>query len=171
MLAWTRPALRLPAAIACAALPVAWYAQYQGGADPQWGGRYLLLSGALLAVAGVRRAAGPQTGVGRGRRARGARRPLGGVGWLSVRSHTVADGMATILARHDELLISRQPHMLREGGAFYDRSAHWLTATDDRELAGPVAVAREAGVAGVRADRRRRPTGAGQPRRVRPGRS
>ena len=93
LLAWRRPALRLPAAIACVALPVVWYAQYQGGADPQWGGRYILLSGALLAVAGVvvlRRAPRAFVAVV----VLAALTTAMGIGWLSVRSHTTADGMA-----------------------------------------------------------------------------
>ena len=61
--------------------------------------------------------------------------------WLSVRSNTVADGMATIVGRHDELVISRQTHLLREGGAFYDADEHWLTATTDPQLRQAVRIA------------------------------
>ncbi|MEY2592258.1 MAG: hypothetical protein QOJ67_4242, partial [Acidimicrobiaceae bacterium] len=145
VLAWRAPRLRFPAAVAVAALPIAWLSQFSGGADPQWGARYVLMSGTLLAVAGYvvlrdhRRAlvsvlvvAGLVT--------------AGGVAWLSVRSHTVADGMTTILARHDEMLISRQTHMLREGGAFYDIDRKWLTATTAPELRRAVAIAHESGV-------------------------
>lgn len=144
-LAWARRELRLPAAIACAALPIAWYAQYQGGADPQWGGRYILTSGTLLAIAGCVALRG------RGRAlvavvALAAVTTLAGIAWLSVRSNTVADGMATIVARDDQMLISRQTHMLREAGAFYDADRKWLTATTGDELADAVAIARESGV-------------------------
>ena len=143
-LAWRRPALRLPAAIACVALPVAWYAQYQGGADPQWGGRYILLSGALLTVAGVvalRTAPRAFVAV----LVLAAVTTAMGVGWLSVRSNTTADGMAAIVARHDQVLISRQTHMLREGGAFYTADRHWLTATTPAELREAVRIASESG--------------------------
>jgi len=145
VLAWKHPRLRWPAAVAVAALPVAWLSQFSGGADAQWGARYLLTSGAVLAVVACvvlegRRRALVATVV------LAALVTLGGVAWLSVRSHTVADGMRTILARDDQLLISRQPHMLREGGAFYDPQRQWLTATDDRELRQAVEVAHEAGV-------------------------
>jgi hypothetical protein len=142
--AWSRPTLRLPATIACVALPLAWYAQYQGGADPQWGGRYILLSGTLLAVAGCvvlrdhRRALTAVVALA-------AITTLAGVAWLSVRSHTVADGMATIVDRHDQMVISRQTHLLREGGAFYDDRAHWLTATTDGQLRDAVRIARRTG--------------------------
>jgi hypothetical protein len=143
-LAWRRPALRLPAAIACAALPVAWYAQYQGGADPQWGGRYILLSGVLLTTAGVvvlRRAPRAFVAVV----ALATVTTAMGIGWLSVRSNTTADGMAQIVAREDQVLISRQTHMLREGGAFYDSTRHWLTATTPAQLREAVRIAHESG--------------------------
>jgi len=143
-LAWRRPALRLPAAIACVALPVAWYAQYQGGADPQWGGRYILLSGALLTVAGVvalRTAPRAFVAV----LVLAAVTTAMGVGWLSVRSNTTADGMAAIVARNDQVLISRQTHMLREGGAFYTADRHWLTAPRPRSLREAVRIASESG--------------------------
>ena len=143
-LAWRRPALRLPAAIACAALPIAWYAQYQGGADPQWGGRYILLSGALLTIAGVvalRNAPGAFVAV----TVLAAVTTAMGLGWLSVRSHTTADGMAAIVARDDQVVISRQTHMLREGGAFYTADRHWLTATTPAQLRDAVRIAQESG--------------------------
>jgi hypothetical protein len=119
--------------------------QFSGGADAQWGARYLLTSGALLAVVACvalrthRRALVATVALS-------ALVTLGGITWLSVRSHTVADGMETILARHDQMLISRQPHMLREGGAFYDSDRRWLTATDGSELQRAVHIARDAGV-------------------------
>jgi hypothetical protein len=70
---------------------------------------------------------------------------LFGLGWLSIRSHTVASGMAYLDARHDQVLISRQAHTFREGGAFYDSSRHWLTATTDAELQEAVDIARRSG--------------------------
>ena len=144
VLAWRRPRLWGPTVVACVALPIAWLTEFSGGADPQWGGRYVLLSGTLLAIVGcvvlqthlralvaVLVVAGFVT--------------AGGLVWLSVRSHTVADGMATIVSRHDDVVISRQNHMLREGGAFYDSRLHWLTATTDAQLADAVKIARRSG--------------------------
>ncbi len=46
-----RKDVRLVTIMAVASLPVVWAFQYSGGAGPQWGGRYTLLSGALLLVA------------------------------------------------------------------------------------------------------------------------
>lgn len=146
VLAWRHPALRWPASVALLALPIAWATQYSGGADPQWGGRYLLLSSALLTIAGL--------AVLRGRTralcavlALSSLVTLGGIAWLSVRSHTVAQGMETILARHDDMLISRQTHLLREGGAFYDVDRKWLTATTPEQLRQAVAIAAESDTA------------------------
>ena len=57
-LGW-RKGVRIITVMAVAALPLVWAFQYSGGAGPQWGGRYTLLSGALLARGGDRRARGP----------------------------------------------------------------------------------------------------------------
>ena len=116
MLGWKR-ALRLPTVIACVALPVVWAFQYSGGAGPQWGGRYELVSGALLVVVGVVALAGR-------RRALAAVLGLSlfvtafGVTWLSVRSQR-RGGFETIVARDDQAS-SRPSPRLREGGAFYE---------------------------------------------------
>ena len=142
-LGWKK-ALRLPTVIACVALPVVWAFQYSGGAGPQWGGRYELVSGALLVVVGVVALAGR-------RRALAAVLGLSlcvtafGVAWLSVRSHGVAAAFETIVARRDQAVISGEAHVLREGGAFYEPGRHWLTATSDRQLHEAVRIVRKAG--------------------------
>jgi hypothetical protein len=144
VLAWHRPRYWRPAAVACLALPFAWLSQFAGGAGPQWGGRYVLLSGTLLAIIGCVALRGHLRAT-IAVLALAAFVTAGGLVWLSVRSHTIADGMETIVARHDEVLISRQTHMLREGGAFYDSRHHWLTATTDAQLEDAVRIARESG--------------------------
>jgi hypothetical protein len=144
VLAWKASVLRWPLIVALVALPIAWVAQYSGGADPQWGGRYLLPSGALLAVAGIvvlRDHVKAFVGV----LVVSTLVTAGGLVWLSVRSHTVAEGMETILARHDEMLISRQTHFLREGGAFYDVDRKWLTAVEDPQFDKAVDIAEKTG--------------------------
>jgi hypothetical protein len=139
-----RKDVRIITVMAVAALPLVWAFQYSGGAGPQWGGRYTLLSGALLLVAaGV---------VLEGRRSALVAACLVaalvtgfGLTWLSVRSHGVADAMERIVDRHDQAVISGEAHVLREGGAFYDGSRHWLTATDERKLHEAVAILHNAG--------------------------
>ena len=144
VLAWSRRACRVPALLAVVALPIVWIAQYSGNAKPQWGGRYELLSGVLLAVVAVvalrdRRAALVATV------ALSVAVTACGVAWLSVRSHAVADGMETLVARHDQAVVSMEGHLLREGGAFYDPDRHWLTATTGQELRKAVGIVRAAG--------------------------
>lgn len=145
-LAWRSPALRWPALVALLALPIAWATQYSGGADPQWGGRYILLSGALFAVVGLAALRGKKQALS-AIVVLSALVTVGGITWLSVRSNTVSEGMETILARHDDMLISRQTHFLREGGAFYDVDRKWLTATTPVQLDQAVRVAAESGTA------------------------
>jgi multisubunit Na+/H+ antiporter MnhC subunit len=144
LLAWRSRTLRWPVLLAVCALPIAWATQFTGGADPQWGGRYLLLSGVLLAVAGLA-VLREHTRAVAAVLALSVLVTLGGLTWLSVRSHTVADGMETILARHDDMLISRQTHLLREGGAFYDSERRWLTATTRGQLDRAVRIAEGTG--------------------------
>jgi hypothetical protein len=135
---------RFLTAIACASLPIVWLFQYTGGANPQWGGRYELVSGALLATVAV--------AAMRARRiafvavlALSVGVTAFGLAWLSARSHGVADGMEHLLARHDQAVISLEGHLLREGGAFYDADRHWLTASSDRQLRRAVAILSDAG--------------------------
>jgi hypothetical protein len=139
-----RKDVRLVTVMAVVALPMVWAFQYSGGAGPQWGGRYTLLSGALLLVAATvvlegHRAALVATFVA-------AALVTGfGLAWLSVRSHWAASAIEHIVDRHDQAVISGEAHVLREGGAFYDPSRHWLTATDASELHRAVAIIDDAG--------------------------
>jgi hypothetical protein len=134
---WTTRPTRVVAAIAIAAAPVVWLYQYPGGANPQWGGRYILCSGALLAVLGV------VALVARGRAAlvpvllAGLLVTGSGLAWLSVRSHSVADA-AQVLETDDPVLTIGLPHLLREWGASYRPDRRMLTAENDSEL--PVAL-------------------------------
>ena len=68
-----------------------------------------------------------------------------GLTWLSVRSHWAAHGIERIVDRHDQAVISGEAHVLREGGAFYNTSRHWLTATSEKELHQAVAIVDQAG--------------------------
>lgn len=116
--------------LALVPLPLVWAFQYSGGVSPQWGSRYQLLSSALLAclffcvplrrvvtVAVVALAAVVTTA---------------GVAMVIDRSHTVAEGMASVVARHDDAVVSLQPNLLREGGARWSRELHWLSVPDGR---------------------------------------
>ena len=144
MYGWRERRAWFPFAVASASLPLVWMFQYQGGARPQWGGRYVLLSGVLLAVVGAvvlrrRRAALVATIV------LSLFITASGVVWLSERSHAVADGMETLLARDDQAIISTDAHLFREGGAFYTPDRHWLTALTDSDLMRAARVVARAG--------------------------
>jgi hypothetical protein len=65
--------------------------------------------------------------------------------YLAHRSSSVDTGFASILRRHDAAVISLDPHLFREAGAFYDPNAHWLTATDPGEFAKAVRIVRDSG--------------------------
>jgi hypothetical protein len=131
-------------AIALVALPVVWASSYTGSMSAQWGGRYVLLSGVLLAIgACVVLRHSPQALLATCLVA--GLVTAGGVVWFSERTHTIADGMEQILARHDEVLIARRDQLFREVGAFYTPSRHWLTAPTDHLLSDAVGVVRESG--------------------------
>ncbi len=122
-----------------------WLTQYLGGANPQWGARYLLVSGALLAVLGV---------VGLARAPMHAQAAFVGiavlvtafgVAWTSERTHYVARGFERLVARRDEGVISTSAFLLREGGSFYTNRRHWLTAVARSDVAQAATVMRRAG--------------------------
>jgi hypothetical protein len=93
---WSVRQWRLFGAVALLALPVVWVFQYTGGAGPQWGGRYVLVTSTLLVVgAAVVLPSMPKAG----RVALVAIAVVataGGLAWLSQRSHTVADAVAAL---------------------------------------------------------------------------
>jgi hypothetical protein len=141
---WREPRARVVGAIACAALPVVWAVQYTGNSWPQWGARYILTSGVLLAVcAGAVLQRSPRAFVATCVVAGCV--TAGGLVWIAERTHTNADAMVTIVARHDELLISRREQFFREVGAYYSPSQRWLTATTDSQLREAVRIADESG--------------------------
>ncbi len=127
-------AFRIPVVVALGALPLVWAFQYTGGANPQWGGRYALLSGFLLAVVGatmLERLPRPLTTAFV---AVAVLVTAAGVRWLEVRSHEVADGMGRIVATNDIVVVRGLPHLLREAGASYSPTRRWLTAESEAEL-------------------------------------
>ncbi|TMK64478.1 MAG: hypothetical protein E6G60_06805 [Actinobacteria bacterium] len=144
-LAWRESGGRIVGAMAVGALPLVWGFQFLGGANPQWGGRYALVSGALLAIAAVAvfasRARVEALLVG----VLAAAVTATGVAWLSVRSHGVASAMEHVVARPEAVVVSRLPHLLREGGAFMAPDQHWLTAPTEHRLMLAAGVARDSG--------------------------
>ena len=144
VLAWGRRDLWWPTAVACLALPLVWATAYSDSMRPQWGGRYELASGALLAVVAVVVLAGRRVALA-------AVLAVSllvtgfGLAFLVQRSHSIADGMEAIVARHDAAVISLEPQLLREGGAFYTPERHWLTANGPAQLRRAVRIVQDAG--------------------------
>ena len=143
VLAWRDPRRRILAVIALVALPGVWLLQYTGGAGPQWGGRYVLLTGFLLAVVGI---------VATETLPRWSRVcvlalcvgiTLAGVRYLEIRSEQGARAGDAIVAIHDDVVVSRFAHLFREVGARYTPHRQWLTAIDGKDLARAAAIARD----------------------------
>lgn len=126
-----RPASTLLRAVALGAIPLVLATQFRGGAGPQWAGRYLLLTGFLLAVVGW---------------AALERRPAAlrmavivlavavtgfGLAWVRIRTHDVARTIAALEARPEKVLVSDVFHLAREGGATYGEK-RWLTLAERR---------------------------------------
>lgn len=120
--------------VAVCSLPLVWALQFAGGAEPQWGGRYILVSGVVLAVLGM-------AALGDGERRLRAALTLAAVGvtvfglaWMTVRTHEVAH-FGSRVARENEAVVFGIAHLPRELGSFYDPSRKWLTALGGRNQA------------------------------------
>lgn len=123
------PDRRFVAAIAVLSLPLVWLVQYTGGAAPQWGGRYILLSGTLLiTVATATLMSGPALKVLRATALAGLAITLIGVVWTVERTHSFADAMRTLADRDEAVLVFHDPHLARGGGVLV-LDEQWLVAT------------------------------------------
>lgn len=144
-LGWTSRAGRYLLGVGVAALPLVWATQYQGGAAPQWAGRYILVSGLLFGVAGIVALPRMRRWAQRTFVAMAAVITCFGLVWTSIRTNDVASALAELNRRTELVLISRIGHLAREGGAFYgDR--RWLSAPSADDQAFAVGVLERAGV-------------------------
>lgn len=135
---------RIVVAMAVVALPVVWLFQFAGGAAPQWGGRYVLTSGLLLASVGIATAGQLAPGLRRYFVAAAVVVTAFGFAWQVERSHGVAAAAADVADRDDPVLISDVQFWLRELAVAYPGS-RWLTVPRDGRLEDTVAVAEAAG--------------------------
>jgi hypothetical protein len=118
---------RYAALVAAAAVPLVIATQFTGGAGPQWGGRYLLVTSFVALCIGVALLPSLVFSARTGLIMLSAAITLGGILWLSVRSHDVARTFDALHDRDETLLVSSLFHLVREGGAStYDQ--RWLTA-------------------------------------------
>jgi hypothetical protein len=135
---------RLVAAMALVPIPLVVAFQFVGGAAPQWAGRYLLVSGFLLAVLGVSQ---------RHRLAPWARTAFVaasvavtafGLLWMVQRTHQIADAADRLQARPEAVLVSPNGFVPREFGATYGDKP-WLSSGNPDDLRFAVQVVTDSG--------------------------
>jgi hypothetical protein len=102
----------------------------------QWGGRYVLVSGALLTVVGVT----ALEGLGRRVVATGVAVSMAvsgfGVAFLVQRTHHIGAWAEAVAERPEAVVISRVPYAFRDAGSAYTLDAHWLLGRTRRRCRG-----------------------------------
>jgi hypothetical protein len=137
------PAARRFVVALVVAVPTVWATQLTGGAAPQWGGRYLLLAGLVLAVVGVV-ALEHRPRVLAGIVGAAVAVTLFGAAWHTVRTHGVGEAFAVIADRPEPVVVFTEPFLPREAGAVAV-GERWLTAGDPATLDRAVDVVTLAG--------------------------
>ncbi|HEX2577516.1 MAG TPA: hypothetical protein VHK88_14280, partial [Aquihabitans sp.] len=131
---------------ALGSLPLVWLFQYVGGAGPQWGARYALLSAFVLVVAGV--VALPELAVPVRRTfvALAVVVTAFGATWMVVRTHGAADADRQLADRPEAVLIAagETGFLPREFVARADEK-RWLAADSADELDEAVAIVAASG--------------------------
>jgi len=124
-----RPGLsRFLSTIAVVTLPLIWATQYLGGAGPQWGGRYILLSGLLLTVVSVVNLNSRSAQrVGRFVAAGGLAVTVAGLVWSAVYTHQFANTSRYLASRPEPVLVFGDPHISRDAGSISIQN-RWLAA-------------------------------------------
>ncbi len=140
----SRARARLFVAFGLVPLPLVFYFQFPGGALPQWGGRYILTTGTILAAVGVACLPRLESWVRRFLLAASVAVTVFGLAWLSIRSHQVAQAADVLEARPESVLIQPQGFIAREFGATYGRK-HWLSTGGPDDLPFAAQVAAESG--------------------------
>jgi len=130
---WRRSSTRLLGVLALAPVPLVWASQFSGTMRPQWGGRYLFVSGALLAIVAIVELVG-STIAWHVALAAAVLVTAWGVAFVAYRSHDIADGSEQVLAVSDAAVVSLDLHFFREHGAAFNPSARWLSAESTVEL-------------------------------------
>ena len=146
VLAWKYRAVSRPFALALLALPVVWIFQYSGGANPQWGGRYVLVTGTLLVITGaivLSRAVGFGRFVVLGDGSCGHRvRCRLAVAALVRDRRTGCRRSSTVTTRSS---FPRSPTCCARAAPSTRPTRGWLTAATPAEIRRAVKVARESG--------------------------
>jgi len=132
--------------IALVPLPLVWAVQYTGGAGPQWGGRYELLSGFVLCVVGVGALSAQPRWLKVWAVVMAISMTAFGASWMVVRTHTVDRAMGDVAALPEPMVISTWSHLFREAGAYYDPDRRWLTAETREQLDRALEIAQAEGL-------------------------
>lgn len=126
-------------AVGLGALPLVWATQFQGGAAPQWAGRYLLVSGLLFGVVGIVALPRLEQWVRISLVALAVTVTGFGYVWTVIRTHDVGRASADLAGGREPVLVSRIGHLLREGGIFYpDHRGLTAPRDDDQRFAAEV---------------------------------
>lgn len=131
-------------AVALGALPVVWMTSYVGGGGPQWGSRYTLTSTLLLAVVATVDLTRRHPVVARGVLALTFGVSALSVVWLGVRSRSVDHLFVELRAVEADVLIARNPFLVREGGAAVV-DEQWLSVNSEDAFQVAVRVAEQSG--------------------------
>ncbi len=114
---WDGGPRRFVSTIAVASMPLVWLTQFTGGAGPQWGGRYILTSGLLLAVVAiVSLKSDSAVRIGRLVLAGGLVISMLGLAWSIERSSSFARAFSELAGRDEPVLVFEDPFIAREGG-------------------------------------------------------
>ncbi len=147
--AWRQPVNDLGRIAVCGALvglPVIWAVQWTGGAGPQWGGRYLLLSTLVLVVVGVTALPSLVKPVKSMMIVFSVAVTVFGLAWMSIRTHEIDEAFIALNERTEPVLVAERGLAFypREGGATY--GAHrWLTTPRDGDLVRAAHVVEDSG--------------------------
>ncbi len=127
--------------IALASLPLVWAVQYTGGALPQWGGRYILLSGWVLMTLAVAHLEHRTPQLLKVIGAVGLAVTALGVAWMFERTNAIGTAFEEVVALDDEALVFADPFISREAGPAAAEN-QWLAAvsSEDRQEAASVLI-------------------------------
>ncbi|MCX7620286.1 MAG: hypothetical protein N2037_05500 [Acidimicrobiales bacterium] len=132
---WNKNPIRFVLCCAVAPMPLVFATQYTGGALPQWGGRYLLVSGLLLTVVGLaeRRALARSWRVFYLGCAFAI--TFAGLAWGVARTQAVGRAIEQLRKLDEPLLVAENGFLPREFGSTYPEQ-HWfgLSRQSDREV-------------------------------------
>jgi len=142
---WRPGPSRFVTGVAVGGLPLIWATEYLGGAGPQWGGRYILLSGLLLTVvAVVNLDTDSAWSVGRRVAVAGFAVTMAGIVWSGVYTHSFADASQDLAQRPEPVLVFGDPHVAREAGSIAVQNK-WLAAIDGSQRDAAVGVVQAMG--------------------------